>query len=260
MTVLMAGMFGGAVAFLAHAFLTAPRVGALVQRAGTEAIKRWRAPLAEAEELLRINCPKVAAAQAAVVLMLAAVIMAAFRSALWPAFLPIALVVGYIAPLGTVHRRVDDYRAAVRNDLADAVEFIDLHLSAGYNVPQALAGTADLSAGPLQRELRRVLARVAGCEAPGVALRDFGRRARDVDVTTVANHVGAAWMLATPGEEVFTGLGDTFRRLAEARVVARTRKMPMLFSLLTGLGLLNLILLTGAPTLAWFLATLAQTR
>lgn len=258
--ILAAGIFGSAVAVLVHSFLTAPRVVVAAQRTRSQALDRWRAPLAEAVELLNVNESKVAVAQAAAVLGLASVAMATFRPAVWPAMLPIALVIGYNAPLVVVRRQVADYRGAVRSDLADAVEFIDLHLVAGYNVPQALAGTSDLTAGPLRRELQQVLAHVAVGEPPGEALREFGRRANDVDVTTVARHVASAWTLAAPGQEVFTGLTDTLRRLAEAKVVARTRKLPTLFSLLVGLGLINLLLTVGAPTLAWLLYTLAQTR
>lgn len=260
MTVLLAGIFGGAVAVLAHAFLATPYAGTVAQKVRAEALNRWRSPLAQAVELLRVDELKVVATQAAVALVLAALMMIVSMPTLWPAFLPVALVAGYAIPVAVVRRRVSEYRAAVRNDLADAVEFLDLHLAAGYNVPQALAGTCDLTTGPLRRELQRMLARVAGGMASGAALRDFGQRADDVDVMTVTRHIAVAWTLATPGQEVFAGLGDTFRRLEEAKIIARTRKLPALFSLLIGLGLLNLLLLVGAPAFAWLLATLAQTR
>lgn len=260
MTLLLAGAFGAACARLAHALMTAPAVRARTRIWKREALMRWRAPLADAVELLGVDERKVALAQGAGMLVALGVGLAAFAPRWWPVFLPVAGYAAYVLPQAAVRRRVDEYRAAVRNNLADAVEFVDLHFGGGYNVPHALAATSELTTGPLRRELTRILARVTGGATPEAALHEMGRRAADADVMTVARHVAAAWTVAAPGREVFTGLSDTLRRLEEAQMLARTRKLPTLFSLLVGLGLLNFLIFVGAPVFAWFLSTLAQTQ
>lgn len=260
MTWLLAGVFGAACARLAHAIMTAPAVRARARVWKREALMRWRAPLSDAIELLGMDERKVALAQAAGVVLALGVGLAAFAPRLWPVSLPVAGYAAYVLPQAVIRRRVDEYRSAVRNNLADAVEFLDLHFSGGYNVPHALAATSELVTGPLKRELTRVLARVTEGAAPEAALHELGRRAADADVMTVARHVAAAWTVAAPGREVFAGLSDTLRRLEEAQMLARTRKLPTLFSLLVGMGLLNFLIFVGAPVFAWFLATLAQTQ
>lgn len=260
MTLLLAAAFGAACARLAHSAVTAPTVRARARILEREALRRWRAPFADAVALLAVDERKVALAQVAGLLLGLGFSMAAFSPRLWPVSLPVAGYVAYVLPQAVVRRRVDEYRAAVRHHLADAVEFVDLHFAGGYNVPHALAATSELTTGPLRRELTRLLARVTDGATPEAALHEFGRRAGDADVMTVARHVAAAWTVAAPGPEVFSGLSDTLRRLEELQVVARTRKLPTVFSALVGLGLLNFLVFVGAPVFAWFLSTLAQTQ
>lgn len=249
LTGLLAGAAGLAGAWLAWEAVGA--AGAVFHRLRA----RWRAPLAGAIELLGVSGRQVAAAQAGLAVAGAALV-ALLRPPWWPAFLILVVFAAYLAPAAAAGAKADDYRDAVRTGLADAAEFIDLHVSAGCNVPQALAGTCWLVAGPLRRELRRVLAAVAAGASPAAALREFGRRAADPDADAVARHLAAAWTMSAPGREVFAALGATLRRLEQARVLARTRRLPVLFDLITGLALLDVALLAGVPALAWFMSLL----
>ena len=164
----------------------------------------------------------------------------------WLAIL-LAPTLGYL-PLRAVQARLAAWRRAVRLELGDAVDYLQLHFDTGATVPDALAGAAAFLMGPLGSELRRVGARAA-LGSPDLALAEFAARLADPDADSLARRLGVAWSRHAPGPDTFAGLGEALRRLRAAQVLARTRTLPVLYTLLIGWLLFAVAALVAPPAL-----------
>lgn len=151
-------------------------------------------------------------------------------------------------PLRAVQGRLAAWRRQLRLELCDAVDYLQLHFDTGATVPDALAGAAAFLTGPLAAELRRMTAR-ATLGSPERALGEFADRLSDPDADPLARRLLVAWSRRAPGPETFAGLGETLRRLRAAQVHARTRTLPVLYTLLIGWLLFAVAALVAPPAL-----------
>ncbi len=156
-------------------------------------------------------------------------------------------VLGQI-PLRAVQGRLGAWRRELRLELCDAVEYLQLHFDTGATVPEALDGASGFLTGPLAGELRRINARAA-LASPGRAMAEFAERLSDPDADSLARRLGSAWSRHAPGLDTFGGMGEALRRLRAAQIQARTRTLPVLYTLLIGWLLFAVAALVAPPAL-----------
>ena len=78
---------------------------------------------------------------------------------------------------------------------------------------------------------------------------DFARRAGDPDAESVARRLLSAWSRHAPGPGTFAGMGEALRRLRAAQIQARTRTLPIVYTLLIGWLLFAVAALVAPPAL-----------
>jgi hypothetical protein len=162
--------------------------------------------------------------------------------------LPLAVPLLSLLPVRSVNARLAAWRRALRLDLADAVDYVQLHFDTGATVPDALDGAAAFLSGPLGAELRRVNAH-ATLFGPEAALAEFARRLGDPDADSLARRLLSAWSRHAPGPDTFAGMTEALRRLRAAQIRARTRTLPIVYTLLIGWLLFAVAALAAPPAL-----------
>lgn len=160
---------------------------------------------------------------------------------------PFGLAAGWAFRRWALGRELVNWQERTAAGIPDLANFLEINLGAGETVPAALAGSAGLLEEPLAGEVQRLLGRI-GTEGRQKALGEFAERIQNPDARAVLARIRHVWESgASPG--LFADLAANLDRLRELEAEVRAERLPVFYTILPAVGLVNLAILAGVPAL-----------
>lgn len=160
---------------------------------------------------------------------------------------PFGLVAGWALRRWGLGREFVNWQDRAAAGMLDLANFLEINLGAGDTVPGALAGAAGLLEEPLASEVRRLLGRI-GTEGRQKALVEFAKRIRNADARAVIARIRHVWETGASAG-LFSDLASNLGRLRELEADVRAEQLPVFYTILPALGLVNVAILAGVPAL-----------
>lgn len=160
---------------------------------------------------------------------------------------PFGLAAGWAFRRWVLERQLANWRERAAAGMPDLANFLEINLGVGDTVPAALSGSVGLLPEPLAGEVRRLLARL-GTEGRYKSLGEFAERIGNADARAVMARILHVWESGgSPG--LFADLAANLARLRELEADVRAERIPLFYTMLPALGLVNVTILIGVPAL-----------
>lgn len=166
---------------------------------------------------------------------------------LMPGFsLLLGAALGWFVPTKIVDMRYSTWQKAVMQEFPDFTEYLAVLFTIEMNIPDALRESLEVIEGPLQQEIAQLTQRLETDPDFAAVMRITKDRINTPEASSVLDTLIHAWSSeVTP--DIFDSFATTMNDLLEAKMLAKTKRLPALFSMLPIAGLISMAVLFGIP-------------